>query len=78
LYQLKTKIDVHSDEFKANREAFLKLLDEYKNILKTTTRGGSEKSLKRHKERGKLLARERINLLVDPNTPFLDVAAGSL
>ncbi len=74
MYQLKTKIDVHSEEFKANREAFLKLLDEYKNILKTTTRGGSEKSLKRHKERGKLLARERINLLVDSNTPFLEMS----
>ncbi|VAW29696.1 hypothetical protein MNBD_BACTEROID07-1719, partial [hydrothermal vent metagenome] len=55
MYQLKTKIDVHSEEFQANRKAFLKLLNEYKSILETTTRGGSEKSLKRHKERGKLL-----------------------
>ena len=74
MYQLKTKIDIHSEEFKANREAFLKLLNEYKDILKTTTRGGSEKSLKRHKDRSKLLARERINLLIDPNTPFLEMS----
>ncbi len=74
MYQLKTKIDIHSEEFKANRKAFIKLLDEYKNILETVTRGGSEKSVKRHKERGKLLARERINLLVDPGTPFLELS----
>ncbi len=74
MYQLKTKIDVYSEDFKANREAFLKLLNEYKTILETTTRGGSEKSLKRHKDRCKLLARERINLLIDPNTPFLEMS----
>ncbi len=74
MYQLKTKIDVQSEEFKANRAAFLKLLNQYKSILETVTRGGSEKSVKRHKARGKLLARERIDLLVDPGTPFLELS----
>jgi len=74
LYKLKTKIDIQSDEFKSNRQAFLKILNEYKSILKENTKGGSEKSVQRHKERGKLLARERINLLVDPNTPFMELS----
>jgi len=74
LYQLKTKIDIHSEAFQSNRKAFLKLLNDYKTILESTTRGGPEKAVKRHKERGKLLVRERINLLVDPNTPFLELS----
>lgn len=72
MFKLETKIDVNSREFKQNKKAFLKLLDEYRGILKEVTRGGSENAIKKHKERGKLLARERINKLVDPNTPFLE------
>ncbi len=74
LITLKTKIDTQSDEFKNNKKEFLKLMDEYKRILKETTGGGSERSVKKHKERGKLLARERINLLIDPNTPFMELS----
>ncbi len=51
------------------------LLDEYKAILKANTQGGSERAVHKHKERNKLLARERINLLVDPNTPFLELSS---
>ena len=72
---LKTKIDVQSDEFKNNQKEFLKLMDEYKKILKESTSGGSERSVNKHKERGKLLARERINLLIDPNTPFMELSS---
>ena len=71
---LKTKIDINSDDFKNNKQKFIKLLDEYRQILKSSTRGGSERSVEKHKKRGKLLARERINLLVDPNTPFLELS----
>ncbi len=71
---LKTKIDIHSEDFKKNKKEFVKLLEEYKKILKETTRGGSEKAIKKHKARGKLLARERINLLIDPNTPFMELS----
>lgn len=74
MYRLETKIDVNSDEFKSNKEAYLKLLNQYKDVLKTVKNGGSEKAVKKHKERGKLLARERIDLLIDPNTPFLELS----
>ncbi len=74
LITLKTKIDVQSDEFKNNKKEFLKLMEEYKEILRNSTKGGSERSVKKHKERGKLLARERINLLIDPNTPFMELS----
>lgn len=74
MYKLTTQIDVHSEEFKANRKAFLRILNENKNILKETSHGGAEKAVLRHKERGKLLARERINLLIDHNTPFMELS----
>ncbi len=74
MFTLKTKIDIHADEFKNNKKVFLKLLEEYKQILKENTRGGSERAIEKHKNRGKLLARERINLLIDPNTPFLELS----
>ncbi len=74
LYTLKTKIDTNSAEFRQNRKAYLALMEQYRNVLKQSTAGGSEEAISRHHERGKLLARERINLLVDPNTPFLELS----
>lgn len=74
MYQLKTKIDTNSAEFKQNKADYLKMLNEFKSIQKSTTRGGSEKAIALHKQRGKLLARERINLLIDRDTPFLELS----
>jgi len=75
VFKLETKIDVNSDEFKKNKEEFIKLLNEYKTIYKEVKSGGSDSAVKKHKERGKLLARERIDKLIDPNTPFLELSA---
>jgi 3-methylcrotonyl-CoA carboxylase beta subunit len=74
LYRLETKINVKSEEFKKNKEEFLSLLNKYREIHRTVTRGGSESTIKKHKERGKLLARERIDKLIDSNTPFLELS----
>ena len=74
MYRLETKINVKSEEFKKNKEEFLVLLNKYKEIHKTVTKGGSESTIKKHKERGKLLARERIDKLIDANTPFLELS----
>lgn len=74
MYTLESKIDTNSDEFKRNKEEFLKVLNEYKDILKEIKKGGSERAVERHKKRGKLLARERIDMLVDPNTPFMELS----
>ena len=75
MHTLKSKIDTHSPEFQNNKKEFIKLLDEYKSRLSENTQGGSERAIAKHKERGKLLARERINLLIDPNTPFLELSS---
>ncbi|HDO27063.1 MAG TPA: methylcrotonoyl-CoA carboxylase [Bacteroidetes bacterium] len=72
MYTLKTRIDTGSEEFKNNKKEFEILLKQYRERIQMTTRGGSERAVALHKKRGKLLARERINLLVDTNTPFLE------
>ncbi len=74
MFKLETKIDTGSEEFKKNKEEFLKLLSQYKEILKQVKKGGSDSAVKRHKSREKLLARERIDKLIDPNTPFLELS----
>ena len=74
MYRLQSKINTNSEEFKKNKEDFLTLLNKYREIYKVVTRGGSENTIKKHKERGKLLARERIDKLIDPNTPFLELS----
>jgi acetyl-CoA carboxylase carboxyltransferase component len=74
LYRIESKIDVNSSGFKKNKEEFLKILEEYRSNLEKVRHGAPEKAVLRHKERGKLLARERIDLLIDPNTPFLELS----
>ncbi len=74
MYRIESKIDVNSSEFQKNKEEFYKVLSEYKTILQQVKHGASDKAVKRHKERGKLLARERIDLLIDANTPFLELS----
>ena len=75
MFKLETQIDVNSKEFKENRKTFLKLLNEFRTKYREVTRGGSENAISKHKSRGKLLARERIYKLLDPNTPFLEFSS---
>ena len=74
MYKLETKINVKSEEFLRNKEAFSEILKKYKDTLSEVKKGVSQAAISKHKERGKLLARERIDLLVDPNTPFLELS----
>jgi 3-methylcrotonyl-CoA carboxylase beta subunit len=74
VFTIESKINTKSDEFKKNFETFSELLNTYKSILRNVSRGGSENAILLHKKRGKLLARERINKLIDPNTPFLELS----
>ncbi len=75
MFKLETKLDVNSAEFKKNKEDYLILLSRYKEIHSQIIKGGPEKAVQKHKERGKLLARERIDKLIDPNTPFLELSS---
>jgi len=74
LRKLESKIDVLSEEFIENKTAYKGLLDDFRQKLNSVIDRKSEKAVKKHLERGKLLARERIELLVDRNTPFLELS----
>ena len=74
MFRIESKIKISSPEFQQNRVEFLKLLGQYNEILATAREGGPGQAVLRHKERGKLLARERIDLLVDRNTPFIELS----
>ena len=75
LYRIKSNILTGSQEFKSNKKAFIKILENYRDLLHKVQKGGPEKAVLKHKERGKLLARERIDLLLDPNTPFIELSS---
>ncbi len=74
MYRIESKINIHSPEYRANCEAFGKIMQQYRDTLYGVVNGSPELLVSRHKERGKLLARERINRLVDPGTPFLELS----
>jgi acyl-CoA carboxylase subunit beta len=70
--RLRTSIDVGSVQYAANRAALLEQLAQLDAEHAKAVAGGGEKYTQRHHARGKLLARERIELLLDPGAPFLE------
>jgi 3-methylcrotonyl-CoA carboxylase beta subunit len=70
-----TSIRPDSPEFKANRAAYQALTDLLHARLAAAGKGGSPAHVARHKARGKLLVRERIDRLCDPGTAFLEFSA---
>jgi 3-methylcrotonyl-CoA carboxylase beta subunit len=68
-----SQIDTASDEFAANAEAMETLVADLKANTAKVAEGGGQRYADRHKARGKLLARERIERLVDPGAPFLEL-----
>src|SRR4051812_24500990 len=71
---IKSALNVRSEDFRANEAAMRHAVDDLRGKLAHVARGGSEEARARHLARGKLLARDRINALLDPGTPFLEVA----
>ena len=71
---LKSNIRTDSEEFKQNEKNFLALMAQYREAMSASMQGGGESAVAKHKKRNKLLARERIDLLIDPNTPFLELS----
>ncbi len=69
-----TRIDTNSECFRANREAIGALLQELETQLALARAGGGERSVARLRQRGKLLVRERIELLLDQDSPFLELS----
>ena len=73
--RLTSSISTRSPLFIKNREAFNVILEEFNSKMKIASLGGSEESRIRHEGRGKLLPRDRVNQLLDPGSPFLELSA---
>jgi 3-methylcrotonyl-CoA carboxylase beta subunit len=73
--RLSTEADPRSAAFRANAEAMAALVADLRAESARAAMGGGEKSRQRHLSRGKLLPRDRIEALLDPGTPFLELSA---
>ena len=72
---LSSSIDTSSSGFQQNSEHHKNLANELKARLARVREGGGEKYRKRQEEQGKLFVRERIDRLLDPGSPFLELSA---
>ncbi|WP_428853232.1 carboxyl transferase domain-containing protein [Imbroritus primus] len=71
---LDSQLKPDSDTFQNNAAAMQALVDDLRRVLATLAEGGGETARARHLARGKLLPRERIRQLLDPDTPFLELS----
>ena len=72
--QIITQLHPTSSEFLANQTAMQKLVDKLQQTITQIALGGDEKARARHLEHGKLLPRKRLQQLLDPGSPFLELS----
>ncbi|QFZ23103.1 carboxyl transferase domain-containing protein [Saccharothrix syringae] len=71
---LRSAADKSADAFRRYRDEHARLVDELRAKLRAAALGGPEKARERHVARGKLLPRERVDTLLDPGSPFLELS----
>jgi len=71
---IQSKLNTRSEEFMANSSRMRSLVDELRLTTDEIRKGGGEKYQQRHVSRGKLLVRDRIDALIDPGSPFLELS----
>lgn len=71
---LRSALDVRDPEYRARRAAMENLLAELHELSARAALGGGSAAIERHRARHKLLVRERVALLLDPDTPFLELS----
>ena len=71
---LRSAVDPGGAAFARNTDAHRALVADLRSTLATAARGGSERARARHVERGKLLPRDRVDALLDPSSPFLELS----
>ena len=72
--KLASQLNTASDEFKKNQEAMQALISHLQTVVQHIALGGDEKARERHLQHGKLLPRERLQQLLDPGSPFLELS----
>jgi 3-methylcrotonyl-CoA carboxylase beta subunit len=71
---LETQLNARSADFQANAAAMRTLVDDLHSQIAKAAAGGGEVARAKHMARGKLPPRERVQMLLDPGTPFLELA----
>jgi len=71
---LNTQLDLRGADFRASVEAMEKIVAELRATVDRIALGGPEAARQKHLARGKLLPRERVNALIDPGSPFLELS----
>jgi acetyl-CoA carboxylase carboxyltransferase component len=75
MFRIESRIDPQSKEFQENVAAMKSQVDQFRTRLARAKEGGPPAALERHRARGKLSVRERLDLLFDRNTPFLEFSS---
>ena len=71
---IQSRINPRDATFSANREAMQAQVDDLRLLVDQVRQGGGTKAQERHTSRGKLLPRERLNAVLDPGSPFLELS----
>lgn len=71
---IESKLSPRAPDFQANADKMRALVEDLKQKVAQAALGGGDKARDKHSARGKLLPRERINLLLDPGAPFLELS----
>jgi len=74
LNRIESQIDTNSKEFHANWKTYKSVIDELNSRLDSVANRADQRSVIRHKDKGKLLARERIELLIDTGSQFMELS----
>ncbi|KAJ6104850.1 hypothetical protein N7523_011170 [Penicillium sp. IBT 18751x] len=72
---LSANLDLWGEMFQANKKSWEPVLERFEDRLRQVSAEGNEVSLKRHQSRGQLLPRDRVALLLDQDSPFLELGA---
>ena len=72
---IESRLDRQSDAFARNAERMRSLVSEYRERLESVREGGGPDATAKHRKRGKLTARERVDELIDRDSAFLEFSA---
>jgi 3-methylcrotonyl-CoA carboxylase beta subunit len=71
---LQTQVQPKSQDYQKNKEAMMALVEDLREKVAHIAQGGSTAAIKKHQDRGKMLVQERIDHLIDPGSPFLELS----
>ena len=72
--KLSSHVRTDAPEFRDNQARMTRLVEELRGRVASVRQGGGPRSIERHREQGKLPVRERIDTLLDPGSPFLELS----